>query len=596
MRICAVDIETYDPNLKELGPGDVRKDGYILGVGMYSKELNIEGYYDVSEPIVKDILADEDILKVFHNAVYDTNWLVNGYGLKINNVDDTMTRETLLDAYASSYSLDACCVRRGLTGKNKGDTIDKYWTGKGKAIQNLHRIPREIVAKYCIQDCIATYNLWQAQQPLLTAQGLDRANEIEKNLYPVLWLMRKNGIRVDWAYRDKLSKDLNSEYNAGVAELEHKYGIVDLSFSKAAHMEKMWRAEGIPVQTTATGRPSFTKEIIANTHHPLAQKVLRLKKVDKLLGTFIDGSLVTNEVNGKIHCVFYPAKRDDGGTVTGRWSSQHINMQQQPRDGWYRDMFIPEENCYLGAFDYKQIEYRVFAHFATGPGSEEVKSKYNNDPLTDYHQMTVDIMGWNDMGKHGRILAKNFSFGSLYGLGLNSFVDRFTPDILHSHPELDPDDAAGIRATAEHLRNEYFGRVPFVKTTCDLIQKVGKNRGYVTTVAGRRQRMPKDNAAYKLINYLIQGSAADILKKGMADAYNAGVFNTLIPHLTVHDEVVFSLPKTLEGAEAAIELQKCMENAYKLDVPIAIDTEIGTRWGNCNEATYKEFMNGFELF
>ena len=159
--ICAVDIETYDPNLKELGPGDIRKDGCILGVGMYSKELNIEGYYDVSEPIVKDILSDGNILKVFHNAVYDTNWLVNGYGLEVNNVDDTMTRETLLDAYASSYSLDACCVRRGITGKNKSDTIDKYWTGKGKAIQNLHRIPRDIVAKYCVQDCVATYNLWQ---------------------------------------------------------------------------------------------------------------------------------------------------------------------------------------------------------------------------------------------------------------------------------------------------------------------------------------------------------------------------------------------------------------------------------------------------
>lgn len=591
MMICAVDIETYDPNLKELGPGDIRKDGCILGVGIYCPDRGIEGYFDVGEDIVKDILADKDVLKVFHNAVYDTNWLVNGYGLVINNVDDTMTRDTLLDAYAYSYSLDACCTRWKVEGKNKGDTIDKYWTGKGKAIQNLHKIPRDIVARYCIQDCIATYNLWHAQEPQLQAQGLIEANSIERRLYPVLWMMRKNGIKVDWKYRDKLSKELNAELDTGIAELEEKYGITELSFSKATHMEKMWRAEGIPIQYTSTGRPSFTKEILANTNHPLTQRILRLKKVDKLLGTFIDGSLITNEHNGRIHCVFYPAKRDDGGTVTGRWSSQHVNMQQQPREGWYRSMFLPEEDCYLGAFDYKQIEYRVFAHFAQGPGSDEVKYRYNNDPNTDYHQMTVDIMGWNDMGKHGRILAKNFSFGSLYGLGLNSFVTRFAPDILHSHPALDPDDEPAIRATAEHLRNEYFARVPFVKTTCDLIQAVAKRRGYVTTIAGRRQRMPKDKAAYKLINYLIQGSAADVLKKGMVDAYEAGVFNVLKPHLSVHDEVVFSIPKTDEGRKALLKMQECMENAYKLDVPISIDTEIGTNWGNCSEETYKEFMN-----
>ena len=105
--------------------------------------------------------------------------------------------------------------------------------------------------------------------------------------------------------------------------------------------------------------------------------------------------------------------------------------------------------------------------------------------------------------------------------------------------------------------------------------------------------MPLDNGAYKLINYLIQGSAADLLKKGLVDAWDKGVFKVLKLHALVHDEVVFSIPKTKEGYEACKTLYECMANAYQLRIPLGVDTEIGPDWGHCDMTTWKEFENEF---
>ena len=128
MTIATIDIETNDPCLKEWGPGACRHDGEILGVGIYCPDECIDEYFSPDNPKVALILADPDITKVFHNGVYDLDWLINGYGLEVRGrIEDTMTRETLLDSYAFSYALDACCARRGVEGKNKGDTIDKWW-------------------------------------------------------------------------------------------------------------------------------------------------------------------------------------------------------------------------------------------------------------------------------------------------------------------------------------------------------------------------------------------------------------------------------------------------------------------------------------
>lgn len=595
--MMAIDIETNDPHLKDWGPGAIRKDGYIVGIGVYSPEF--QGFFRPDDSVIKELLKNTDT-KIFHNGVYDLDWIMNGYGLEVNGrCEDTMTRETLLDSYAFSYSLDACCQRRGVQGKNKADTIDAWYaenvSRKGKAIENLDKIPFSVVGRYCLQDCKATYELFMAQQPLLEKEGLLNANDIECRLYPLLMDMRKNGFRVNMSELFRLGDQFQEEYDNGMRELERTYGFEEgtLSLNASNDLYKIWKQEGLPIEYTATGNPSFAAAVLDDCPHPVAAKIKHLKGLIKTQAFF--NSWVDLAQDSHLYPSFYPAKRDDGGTVTGRWSSQNPNLQQVPaREDKHgkeiRSLFIPEEGCYLGAFDYKQIEYRVFTHFASGEGAEDAQRQFRENPDTDYHQMTIDLMDWNDLGKEGRHLAKNLNFGSIYGLGPKSFATKFKQNLLHNHPERDPDNLFPV---AQSLMNEYFRKVPFVKPTCNKIMNTGERRGYVRTLSGRRQRMPLDHGSYKLVNYLIQGSAADILKKGIVDAWDKGVFKVLKLHAQVHDEIVFSIPKTKEGYEACKVLYECMSKAYKLKIPLGVDTEIGNDWGHCDMDTWKEFENEY---
>lgn len=599
--IAAIDIETHDPRLEDWGPGSIRKDGFIIGIGCYCPDLGIDGFFKPDDLRIKEVLADEIITKIFHNGVYDLDWIMNGPDhLEVNGrCEDTMTRETLLDSYAFSYSLDACCQRRGVAGKNKGETIDEYWRqvgGKGKAVEHLKDIPLGIVGKYCRQDCKATYDLFIAQQPLLEKENLLNANDIECRLYPLLMDMRKNGFRINMSELFRLGDQFQEEYAKGMGELERTYGFAEgtLSLNSANDLYKIWKQERLPIEYTATGKPSFAAAVLDDCPHPVAAKIKHLKGLIKTQAFF--DSWVDLACDEHIYASFYPAKRDDAGTITGRWSSGNPNLQQVPaREDKHgkeiRSLFIPEEGCYLGAFDYKQIEYRVFTHFASGEGAADAQRQFNENPNTDYHQMTIDLMDWNDLGKEGRHLAKNLNFGSIYGLGAKSFAVKFKQNLLHNHPERDPDNLLPV---AQSLMNEYFRKVPFVKPTCNKIMEVGRSRGYVRTFSGRRQRMPLDGGAYKLINYLIQGSAADLLKKGLVDAWDKGVFKVLKLHAQVHDEIVFSIPKTKEGYEACKILYECMTNAYQLKIPLGVDTEIGNDWGHCGMDTWEGFAEAWD--
>lgn len=606
--VAAVDIETSDPHLKQWGPGACRRDGKILGVGIYCPDKGIDGYFiptsEDDDVTIHGLLSDPDIVKVFHNGVYDLDWLMNGYGLEVNGrIEDTMTRETLLDSYAFSYSLDACCQRRGVEGKNKGDTIDKWYAengGKGKAIEHLEDIPPSIVGKYCRQDCKATYNLYMAQQPLLEEQSLLNANDIECRLYPLLMQMKGNGMPINMSKLFELMDTFEEEYENGVHELENRYGFAEdtLSLNSANDIEKMWRAEKLPIEYTATGKPSFAAAVLEDSNHPLAEKIQHLRGLTKTLA-FLN-SWVDYSINSHIHPCFYPAKRDDAGTVTGRWSSGDPNMQQVPARAEkhgkeIRSLFTPEPGCILGAFDYKQIEYRVFIHFAQGEGAEAARKEFHDHDV-DYHQMVQEMMGWvtgdKDKDKEYRHVTKNLNFGSLYCMGARSFAARFKRPLLKAHPDADPDNLFPL---ADSLMKEYKRKIPFVDTTGRAIINTGEKRGYVKTLSGRRQRMPLDNGSYKLVNYLIQGSAADLLKKGLVDAWEAGVFKVLKLHAQIHDEVVFSIPDTREGYEACLKLRECMKNAYPLKIPLGVDTEIGPDWGHCTMENWNEFEARYKV-
>ena len=150
---------------------------------------------------------------------------------------------------------------------------------------------------------------------------------------------------------------------------------------------------------------------------------------------------------------------------------------------------------------------------------------------------------------------------------------------------------------------EYHERLPVIRDTMRHVQEQAKMYGYVRTIGGRKQHKPTpmfnpatgkvEDFIYKMLNKLIQGSAADILKAAMAACYTTGVFDVCVPHLTVHDELVVSAPDNERGRDALVLMKKCMEDSFKdeLSVPMKVGVEAGANWGYWSSDIWQGMLN-----
>jgi DNA polymerase-1 len=602
-----VDIETVDPNLRTKGDGSIRKDGRILCVGVHGEGSlgEVSEVFRPEDPKLKDILASEDT-KVFHNGIYDMAWLVNGHGMAVNGfVDDTMTREALLDEYADGLSLDACCMRHGVEGKNYKDTVEQWWADsghKGKAIQNLDKIPYDVVARYCHQDVKAGYQLWHKQQPLIAENRLEDVVQLEGDLMPLVMRLRRNGIRIDTRGRDAL-KEKWSKQLAEAEETLHGMGLKNLNSPK--QITEFMNARGVVSGTlTETGAQSWNAEALDALEEidPSVTYLKRGRMLGKAVSTFLNGYLTDLLIGDRVHSVLKPMKRDIGGTITSRWSADSPNLQNIPsnaRTGGpeIRALFLPEDGCTLLAADYKQIEYVVFIHYAIGAGAEEAREAIRQG--VDYHALAQKILGWDDpkvlaeMGldaHDARGLVKRSNFASLYGTGKTAFASMnrkmFEP--------LAKAKGVSVQRYSDMTLDTYYKKMSFVRPTCLGMQNLVRSKGFMRSIGGRIHHKPMRKGDYAIVNYICQGGAADILKAGLVKAWQAGVFECLTPHMLVHDEVVCSVPHSRAGVEAARELQEIMCNAVKLKVPIRMDMESGPNWASGTSDNWTQWVGECE--
>jgi len=331
--------------------------------------------------------------------------------------------------------------------------------------------------------------------------------------------------------------------------------------------------------------------------------IVKARSNDKIAGTFIQSYILESHINGRLHCMFNQLKSDEGGTVSGRFSSSGPNLQNIPaRDPilgpLMRSMFIPEEGMRWGSLDWSQIEYRLLVHYASitkGIDATEAVRMYRTDPKTDFHSMASEITGVP------RKQAKNVNFGVVYGMG----VPKLAADL-----GMTIDEAKGVMA-------QFQENAPFMRGMLDLCSNRAAAKGEIKTILGRKRRFdvweckyfdkdtqkvesafvqqnnldewtsdnekrmrgePRRAFTHKALNALLQGSAADLMKKAMVQMWDAGIFDVLVPHLTVHDEFNSSVPDTKEGMDAFGEMRHIMETAIELDIPVLADGEIGSNW------------------
>ena len=584
----SIDLETKDPDLKTMGSGSITGRSKIVGIAVAVEGWS--GYYPIAHEgggnmDIRMVLKwFQDVLntpatKIFHNAMYDVCF-IKAAGLKINGpIVDTMIAGSLVDENRFRYDLGS--MGRDYLGIGKNEAVLKetaeLWGVDPKS--EMYKLPAMYVGEYAEQDANLTLKLWQEMKKQMYHEDVEDIFKLETELFPCLVDMRFLGVRVDTEAAYELKKQLIEEEKECLQKVKIETS-VDVQIWAARSIEKVFQKLNLPYDLTAkTHSPSFTKNFLQNHPHPLVKLIARAREINKSHTTFID-TILKHQHKGRIHAEINQIRSDSGGTVTGRFSYNNPNLQQIPARNKelgprIRSLFIPEEGCQWGCFDYSQQEPRLVTHYASLDGLygvDEVLNSYNEGEA-DFHQIV------SDMANIPRSQAKTINLGLFYGMGKNK---------LQAELGVSKEDA-------EDLFRTYHDKVPFVKMLMESVMRRAQDKGRVRTLLGRRCRfnlwepnqfgihkaLPHEEAlaehgpgikrafTYKALNKLIQGSAADMTKKAMVDLYKEGI----IPHIQVHDELDISVDNNAD------KIKEIMESAVQLEVSNKVDYESGPNWG-----------------
>lgn len=578
-RLIAIDIETYDPGLIDLGPGVYRKDGYVLGVAISTAE-GFSEYYPLSGEDVTKEMANKshaylkDVLalpvdKLGTNILYDIDWLQNYCGYEVNGKwYDIQIAESLIDENQGKYSLDFLSKKYLNIGKRSSD-CERYaerHNYKGDFRKHLYKMPLDLIRPYAVGDTDNPLKIFEKQKPELVAQGLVDVFELETKLQKAVLKMRAQGVRIDLKRLQAVKAIINSSIQAAQESLNELVGY-EVNANSSGQLAKMFDKHKIDYPRTPKGNPNLDKYALKQMTGEIPELVRDIRHFTTLKGLYLDAydDLI---VGDRVHCMFNQVRRGGKGTVTGRLSSSQPNLQQISKKNedlagetgkLIRELFIPEDGMTWYSSDYSQIEYRIFAHYASGPGSDALRQSYNDNPNTDYHAKAQELTGIQDRGA-----VKNQNFGTLYGMGVKKTAEM-------NGWSLDK---------AESISQQYHTNMPFIKVTSKKVESAAIRRGYIKTVYGRRRRLTDRKQGYKMLNALIQGSAADVMKKAICDAYDKGIMGVLPFHVTVHDELDYSVDESKkEHLDAVKELESIMTNAIEFLVPLTVNTEKGPNWG-----------------
>ena len=635
----AVDIETYDPNLKTKGLGAIRNDGFICGIAVATgkdtayfplhhsdTELTMGKKLKIWKVLNEKIFQNEKITKVFHNAMYDVCWIraVTGSMIK-GRIVDTMIAASVIDENRFRYSLDALSKDYIGDSKYKYDLQQKTLEWSGGMVKdpmsNMHRLPSSIVKDYAKQDVDLTFKLWnlfdkKLDEVLYTKENGEQKTcrkifELETKLFPCLVDMKFKGVRIDVQKAKKFGAHLK----------KRKDQIVTAIRKRTTKKIDIWAAASIKILldhldikdykvTPKSKMPQLPKDYLKTHKNKCLRMIAKAREYDKAANTFVDG-LLDYVHNGRIHADINQIRSDSGGTVTGRFSMSNPNLQQIPARGYMgkkmREMFLPEEGHDWASLDYSQQEPRIVVHYAIKlglPGTDELHKEFDKEDA-DFHQIVAD------MAKISRTQAKTINLGLFYGMGK-----------LKLQKELGLD-----RVNARKLFDEYHNKVPFVRQLSqDLIQFAKDNR-LLFTLHDRfcrfnkwettdREWNPETNRFNEVPLYTEQEARqafkAEILEKYKENkvdkdymehfekyytpAFTYKALNRLIqgsaadmtkkamvdlyergiiPHIQIHDELCLSV-KSNEDIQAVKEV---MENTIILEIKNKVNYKKGKNWG-----------------
>ena len=676
----AIDLETYDPNLKTKGSGAVRKDGFVTGIAIATKNQTF--YFPIAHHMTDNlntketwnylnekVFQNKNIRKVFHNAMYDVCWIRSATGdMPQGKLLDTMIAASVIDETRMRYSLDSISKDYLKESKYKYDLAEKVLEWSNGMIKdpmsNMHKLPHHLVKDYAEQDVNLTLKLWELfekklDEVLYTKTKSDGSKEfktcrkifeLETKLFPCLVDMKFKGVRIDVEKAKVLGKLLEKRRD-NLLKIIKKHTDVDVDIWAASSIKALLEHEKITdyektkdrkkklkgkdgknildekgepkTELVPSTTPKLPKDYLKTHKNRFLRMIVKARECDKAKNTFVEG-LLDFVHEGRIHADINQIRSDQGGTVTGRFSMSNPNLQQIPSKGIIgkkmRELFIPDEGCTWGSFDYSQQEPRIVVHYALtlypykDPDREmpnnlreslaKIEESYKTSDV-DFHQVVAD------MAQIPRTTAKTINLGLFYGMGKIKLASELNL----------------TKAQANTLFNTYHEKAPFVKKLSQDLIEFAEDNKLLFTLGDRFCRFNrwetrdrewnskinrydpvdilteekaktafkaelldkfKDSIAdnymkdftnyykpaftYKALNRLIQGSAADMTKKAMVDLYEQGI----LPQIQIHDELCLSI----DSEETAKIVKETMEKAILLKVPNKVNYKKGKNWGS----------------
>lgn len=525
---------------------------------------------------LKPLLEDPAVLKIGHNLKYDMIVLGRA-GIRVAPYDDTIVMSFDLDAGLHGHGMDELAA----THLAHSCIAYKDVVGTGKSQLSFGQVDLKAATRYAAEDADVTLRLWRRLKPRLAYESVTRVYEsVDRPLVAVLAEMEATGIKVDAGVLAKLSSDFAQQIAALEEEIHAIAGfkftigspkqLGDVLFDKMGIKGGRKGKSGVystdvnELERIAADKDSPGREMVL--------KVLDWRQLSKLKSTYTDAlQAQINPHTGRVHTSYSLT-----GAQTGRLSSTDPNLQNIPvrteTGRQIRDAFVAEPGNVILSADYSQIELRLAAHIADVPA---LRTAFANGD--DIHSLTaMELFGEVNRDTRGR--AKTINFAILYGISRWGLAGRL---------DVTPDEA-------QAMINRYFERFPGINRYIADTLREAKERGYTTTLFGRKTHFPRLRASNPneragseraAINAPIQGTSADIIKRAMARMVpalrEAGLTNVRML-LQVHDELVFELPEgDVEAARPIIErvMATAAEPAIRLTVPLGVEIGVGPSWG-----------------
>jgi len=467
------------------------------------------------------------------------------------------------------------------------DAEFKAYLTKNKWSKHFDYAPIDVIAPYCERDCVYAGMMLAVYERYIEETQQGRVWSTERAVTKVLWEMEHAGIGTDLEYaRGQLVP--MKERLEDVTSSIYGYSGYEFNINSTQQLNKVMGNLGVKstVKTTKNN-PSWAAQALAQVKHPIANAILEQRGLGKLVKDYFEKALEWED--GVQHASF-----KNWGAVTGRMSCANPNLHsvaKNPQDlsgdvdvallagakaivggkavgAKYSDeteglvsvrrMYVPRPGYRLYMLDYSQMEMRIFADYV----KDEVLSALCEDPLFDFHDHVAEqvwgVSKGDEMWDFYRFKAKGINFGLVFGMGINALSLAID----------------STKDEAKRYKAEYFDRFPRAYEFIDLVSKTVEQRGWIRNRFNRRYWIDYDRS-YVGVNYLIQGTGADIVKEAMVGIREFLVERDLMSRqlVQVHDEIIMEIPD--DERELVLPVVMGIMEKRRIETYLPVEASVG---------------------